>query len=85
MKTSIHRQSQDLRQFKSWGEEQIARLLDRNGIPYSYEHPLAVVDDGKVKIWYPDLTPPRYGLIIEYFGRTNDPGYLTGMAKKQAI
>jgi len=85
MNSSIHRQSQDLRRFKSWGEEQIARLLDRNSIPYLYEHPLAVVDQGKVKIWYPDFQLPGYGVLIEYFGRTNDADYGEGMQKKQAI
>jgi hypothetical protein len=63
------------RRFRSWGEEQIARLLDRNGIAFRYEHPLAVVDGGKVKIWYPDFYLPHYGLIAEYFGFNGDHGY----------
>jgi len=61
--------------YKSWGEEQIARLLDRNGIAYFYEYPQAVVDQGKVRTWYPDFHLPEYGLIIEYFGVNGDPGY----------
>ena len=54
--------------YKSWGEQQIARLLDRNEIAHRYEHPLAVVDRGKTKIWYPDFKLHEYGMIIEYFG-----------------
>lgn len=56
------------RSFKSWGETQIARLLERNRIKYIYEQPTAVVDQGKTKIWYPDFTLSDYGMIIEYFG-----------------
>lgn len=54
--------------YKSWGEEQIARLLERNKIAYQYERPLAVMDNGKTRIWYPDFQLPGYGMIIEYFG-----------------
>jgi hypothetical protein len=59
----------------SWGEEQIARLLERNGIAYQYEYPLAVVDRGKVRIYYPDFRLPEYSLVIEYFGVNGDGSY----------
>ena len=71
--------------FHSHGEEKIARALEEHGIPYSYEHPLAVVDDGKVRIWYPDFQLPEYGILIEYFGMLNDRNYLAGMSKKEAV
>ena len=61
--------------FKSRGETQIARFLERNNIEYFYEHPLAVVDRGKVRTWYPDFTLPEYRLIMEYFGVNRDPLY----------
>lgn len=61
--------------FKSKGEVQIARLLERNRIVYEYEHPVAVVDRGKTKIWYADFTLPGYGLIIEYFGVNGNRAY----------
>jgi hypothetical protein len=61
--------------YRSRGEEQIARLLNRHGIAYKHEHPTAVVDHGKTKIWYPDFYLPEYGVIIEYFGMNDDPGY----------
>ena len=61
--------------FKSRGEEQIARLFDRNNIAYCYEHPTAVVDRGKTRIWYPDFYLPEYGMIIEYFGVNGNEAY----------
>jgi hypothetical protein len=62
--------------YKSWGEEQIARLLERNGICFQYEYPLALVDDGKLRIYYPDFRLPDYGgMIIEYFGVQGNPSY----------
>jgi len=61
--------------YKSWGEEQIARLLDRNSINYQYEYPVAVVDRGKARLYYPDFRLPEYGLVIEYFGVNGDSGY----------
>ena len=72
-------------QLKSWGEQQIARLLERNNIDYFYEHPLAVIDGGKTRIWYPDFQLPHYGLLIEYFGMSDDPVYAAGMKKKQTV
>ena len=61
--------------YKSWGEQQIARLLARNDIAFQYEYPLAVVDRGKVRLYYPDFRLPEYGLIIEYFGVNGKPTY----------
>jgi len=60
--------------YRSKAEVQIARLLDREGIAFRYEHPLAVIDRSRVRIWYPDFTLPEYGMIIEYFGMNDDPG-----------
>ena len=81
---TYHQNSKDTK-FKSWGETQIARLLERNRIRYFYEHPLAVIDGGKTRIWYPDFQLPDYGILIEYFGRENDPDYESGMRKKKAV
>jgi len=61
--------------YKSWGEEQIARLLEKNTISYQYEYPVAVVDREKVRLVYPDFVLPELGLIIEYFGVNGDAGY----------
>jgi len=61
--------------YKSWGEEQIARLLDRNKISFQYEYPIVVVDSGKVRLVYPDFVLRELGLIIEYFGVNGDANY----------
>jgi hypothetical protein len=61
--------------YRSKAEVQIARLLDREGIAYKYERPMAVVDHGKTKIWYPDFYLSDFGMIIEYFGMNGDSGY----------
>jgi hypothetical protein len=61
--------------YKSKAEIQIARLLDREDITFQYEHPLAVVDRGQTKIWYPDFSLCDYGMIMEYFGMNGDGAY----------
>ena len=71
--------------FRSYGETQIARCLNRHRIPYLYEHPLAAVDQGKTKIWHPDFQLAGYGMLIEYCGRPDDPHYADGMAKKHRV
>lgn len=43
----------DERLLRSQGEVQIARLLASRGIRYLYEQPLAVLDEGKLRVWYP--------------------------------
>ncbi|OQZ06785.1 MAG: hypothetical protein B6D36_03210 [Planctomycetes bacterium UTPLA1] len=60
-------------------------MLDCHGIRYFHEHPLAVVDRGRPRIWYPDFQLPGYGLVIQYFGRVHDPSYAEGMIRKQAV
>jgi hypothetical protein len=76
---------------RSKPELQIARLLEQNSIAYKYEHPMAVVDRGKTKIWYPDFYLPEYGMIIEYFGINGNPDYdertrhKTGVYKENGI
>jgi len=61
--------------YRSWGEEQIARLLERSGITYQYEYPLAILDRGHVRLYYPDFRLPEYGLVIEYFGVNGNSNY----------
>jgi hypothetical protein len=71
--------------YKSWGEEQIARLLQREKIRYRYEYPLAVIDRGKVRIWYPDFQLVGYGMIIEYFGLNGNLQYNERTRHKQEV
>jgi len=69
------KRANDTPEYKSRAEVRIAGLLDREGIAYRYEYPLAVVDQGRVRIWYPDFYLPEYGMIIEYFGVNGDADY----------
>ena len=55
--------------YHSTGEKEIAIFLDKMGITFEYEFPIAVIDgDGKTKIWYPDFYLKEYQMVIEYFG-----------------
>ena len=71
--------------FKSKGEREIARFLEEEQIAYQYEYPLAVVDRGKTRIWYPDFKLPEYGMIMEYFGMNGDSSYNEQMAHKMKV
>lgn len=68
--------------FKSRGEREIAGFLGSRDIAYQYEYPLAIVDRGKTKIWYPDFHLPEYGMVLEYFGMVGNQGYNEQMAHK---
>lgn len=74
-----------LNRYRSWGETQIARCLNRYGVPFLYEYPVAVIDRGLTRLWYPDFKIRNQGILIEYFGRTGDPYYAAGMARKMAV
>jgi hypothetical protein len=39
--------------YRSRGEAQVGRLLDRYGIPFFYEQPLVVLDRGRHRLWQP--------------------------------
>jgi len=70
---------------KSKGEREIAGFLDRQQIAYQYEYPLAIVDRGKTKIWYPDFKLPEYGVVMEYFGMNGNSSYNEQMAYKMKV
>ena len=72
--------------YKSRGEAQVGRLLDRYGIPFFYEMPLMVQDRGGYKIWHPDFTLPAYGsLVVEYAGMPDVPDYAAGIRHKRQV
>jgi hypothetical protein len=75
----------DERLLRSQGEVQIARLLASRGICFLYEQPLAVLDEGKLRVWYPDFTLPEYGMVIEYGGKMDDPAYRAGFEHKALV
>lgn len=39
--------------YKSRGEAQVGRLLDRYGLPFFYEQPTLIYDRGRHRIWHP--------------------------------
>lgn len=80
-----YRRSPNEAYFRSWGEAQIGRLLDRCGIPYQHEPPVAVVDRGKTRIWYPDFQLVNQGILLEYCGRCGDVAYAQGVDHKRGV
>jgi len=69
--------------YKSRGEAQIGRLLDRYGVPFFYEQPTLIYDRGRHHVWHPDFTLPDYnGLIVEYAGMPDVPDYAAGIQHK---
>lgn len=72
--------------YKSEGERRIASFLDQLEIPFEYEKPVAVVDQGKTKIWYPDFTLTDYGMIlVEYFGVNGSEDYQRRTSHKMRV
>ena len=70
--------------YRSRGEAQVGRLLDRYGIPFFYEMPTVIYDRGRFRVWHPDFTLPTYGnLIVEYAGMPDRPAYMDGVRHKQ--
>ena len=71
--------------YQSHGEKQIASFLDWHKIPFLYEHPLAIIDRGKTRLWYPDFQLPTMGVLIEYGGRLSDPEYAQAWQRKKQV
>lgn len=72
--------------YRSRGEAQVGRLLDRYGIPFFYEMPTAVLDRGRHRTWHPDFTLPyQNGLIVEYAGMPDVVKYMQGIEHKQHV
>lgn len=72
--------------YKSRGEAQVGRLLDRYDIPFFYVQPTLIYDRGRHRIWRPDFTLPTYnGLIVEYAGMMDVPDYAAGIRHKQQV
>ena len=72
--------------YRSRGEAQVGRLLDRYGIPFFYEMPTVVYDRGRYRVWRPDFTLPTYqNLIVEYAGMPDKPAYMDGVRYKQGV
>jgi hypothetical protein len=59
--------------YKSMGEKKIGKYLQSRGIDFTYEKPVAVVFEGKAKLFYPDFFLNRYHILIEYLGMNANP------------
>jgi hypothetical protein len=71
--------------FKSAGERRIAELLNKYGIDFKYEPPVAVQDhQNKLRIWYPDFFLPEYGIYLEFNGLEGNPNYDNGIMLKDS-
>ena len=70
--------------YRSRGEAQVGRLLDRYGLPFVYEPATLVYDRGRQRTWHPDFLLPHYGgLIVEYAGMMDVPEYAAGIRHKR--
>jgi hypothetical protein len=72
--------------YRSRGEAQVGRLLDRYGIPFFYEMPAVVFDRRRHRTWHPDFTLPyQNGLIVEYAGMPDVAEYMRGIRHKERV
>jgi hypothetical protein len=72
--------------YRSKGEARVGRLLDRYGVPFFYEQPMLVLDDGGHRLLHPDFTLPTYdSLILEFAGMPDKPEYMRKLHYKQRV
>jgi hypothetical protein len=72
--------------YQSKGEAQVGRLLDRYGLPFFYEQPILVLDDGGHRLLHPDFTLPTYNsLILEFAGMPDKADYMRKLHYKQRV
>jgi len=80
--------------YRSRGEAQVGRLLDRYGLPFQYEPPVQVYDRGRYRVWHPDFVlqgtaqsrgPPVAPFVIEYAGMPDRPEYMAGITHKSRV
>ena len=60
-------------QYKSEGERRIGTYLKDRQIDFTYERPVAIIDNSKAKLWYPDFYLTDYHILIEYLGMNGNP------------
>jgi len=72
--------------YRSAGEAQIGRLLDRYGLPFFYQQPTLIYDRGRYEIWHPDFTlPSANGMVIEYAGMAHTRDAAGDMRRQQEV
>ena len=70
--------------YRSRGEAQVGRVLDRYGIPALYEQATPIYVRGRWRTWRPDFTLPSYDhLIVEYAGMPDRSDYVAGLRVKR--
>jgi len=53
--------------YDSAGQAKIGHMLDQYGIPFFYNQPVLICENGRRTIWWPDFTLPTYNsLVLEY-------------------
>ena len=78
-------QNQYSKKYKSAGERRIAKFLEQKKIAFTYEKPLAVENDGKTRLFYPDFYLHDFNTIIEFFGINGSPDYMARTNNKIEI
>lgn len=70
--------------YESREELKIGRMLDQYGLPFFYEQPTVIYNDGKNEIWHPTFTLPQYGaMVVDYVPGS---GQMTGpILKREGI
>ena len=58
----------------SEGERQLARMFTRYGVRFEYERPVALREQDRLRLWYPDFWLPDLDVYVEYLGRRPIPG-----------
>ena len=72
--------------YRSNGEAQVGRVLDRYGVPFFYEQPTLIYDRGRYEIWHPNFTlPDRNGLLVEYAGMMDVPENAADIERKREV
>ena len=72
--------------YKSRGEAQVGRLLDRYGIPFFYEQPIILRDGDVFRTFRPDFTLPRQrNMIVEYAGMPDRSDYMVRLRHKMQV
>lgn len=59
--------------YRSRREADIAGMFKRYCLSFRHEYPLAVLDRGQMRCWYPDFLLPEQGVIVEYNGMPANP------------
>ena len=71
--------------YRSRKERDIAGMLRRYSLNCRHEYPLAVLDRGQLRLWYPDFLLPDQGAIIEYCGVQGSEAYNGGRLHKEEV